>query len=353
MQINLKLSSLAVALILSLSSCTKINIPENSATGTQIKNATDRLEAIANRGRLICGVNGQLPGFSSVDKNGRYSGLDVDLCRAIAAAIFNDPDKVEFRNLDAQSRFTALKSGEVDLLSRNTTWTLSRDTDLGLEFAPTIFYDGQGILVNKTSNIENLEDLDGKSVCVLSETTNEQNLADRLRKVGLNYSPVAFDDVDRLYAAYEGRECEAITSDRSQLTIRQAELTKPEEHQLLDLILSKEPLGALVAEGDSKWFDAVKWITYAMIEAESLGIDSNNVDSFTRTENPQIRRFLGLEGNLGEDIGLPNNFTQRVIKNVGNYGEVYQRNIGIPFKLDRGLNALWSDGGLIYSPPFK
>lgn len=315
--------------------------------------SSSRLDTIKARGNLVCGVNGQLPGFSFVDENGEYSGLDVDLCRAVAAAIFDDPTKVEFRDLGAQERFVAVQSGEVDLLSRNTTWTLSRDTSVGMEFAPTTFYDGQGLLVTKASNIKALADLDGKSVCVLSGTTNEQNLADRMRKLSLNYSPVVFEDVDLLYAAYEQGRCEAATSDRSQLTARRVVLAKPDAHQVLEVVLSKEPLGPLTANGDSEWFDVIKWVTYAMIQGEELEINSQNVASFAETTDPEISRFLGTEGNLGEDMGLPNDFAENVLQHVGNYDEVYQRNIGEPFGLERGLNALWSDGGLMYSPPFR
>ena len=347
--INIKLSSLGIALLLLLGGC-------GSQGDNAEDNATDsvsRLDTVKSRGSLVCGVNGQLPGFSFVDENGEYSGLDVDVCRAVAAALFDDPTKVEFRDLGAQERFVAVQSGEVDLLSRNTTWTLSRNTSVNMEFAPTTFYDGQGLLATKASQIAGLEDLDSKSVCVLSGTTNEQNLADRMRKLSLNYAPVVFEDTDALYAAYEQGRCEAVTSDRSQLTARRAVMGKPDEHQLLTVVLSKEPLGPLTANGDSEWFDVVKWVTYAMIQGEEFDITSENIDSFAETEDPQIRRFLGLEGGLGEEMGLSNDFAKRVVQHVGNYGEVYQRNIGEPFQLDRGLNALWSDGGLMYSPPFR
>ncbi|MEM7758335.1 MAG: amino acid ABC transporter substrate-binding protein, partial [Cyanobacteria bacterium P01_A01_bin.40] len=334
-----------------VSSCTTNGNNNSEGDTKQASNNSSRLSTVKNRGSLVCGVNGQLPGFSFVDQNGEYSGLDVDLCRAVAAALFDDPSQVEFRDLGAQERFVAVQSGEVDLLSRNTTWTLSRDTSVGMEFAPTTFYDGQGLLVTNASNISDLNDLDGKSVCVLSGTTNEQNLADRMGKLGLSYSPVVFEDVDLMYAAYEQGRCEVATSDRSQLTARRAVLAKPEAHQVLEVVLSKEPLGPLTANGDANWFDVVKWVTYAMIQGEELGINSQNVASFAQTEDPEIRRFLGTEGNLGEDMGLPNDFAQNIIKHVGNYGEVYQRNIGEPFGLERGLNALWTDGGLMYSPP--
>ena len=347
------LSLLAIAIGSGCSSGSNDSNVADAENETAIENSNSRLATVTERGSLVCGVNGQLPGFSFVNENGEYLGMDVDLCRAVASALFDDPDAVEFRDLGAQERFVAVQSGEVDLLSRNTTWTLSRDTSVGMEFAPTTFYDGQGILASNASNIQGLEDLGGKSVCVLSGTTNEQNLADRMRRLGLEYSPITFEDVDLLYAAYEQGRCEAATSDRSQLTARRAVLAQPDDHQVLDVVLSKEPLGPLTANGDSQWFDAVKWVTYAMIQAEELGINSQNVDSFANTEDPVIRRFLGLEGNLGQDMGLPNDFAQRIVKNVGNYGEVYQRNIGDPFNLDRGLNALWTDGGLMYSPPFR
>lgn len=327
---------------------------ESSDDGTETQvNSKSRLTTISRRGNLVCGVNGQLPGFSFVDENGEYSGLDVDLCKAVSAALFDDPTKVEYRDLSAQERFTAVQSGEVDLLSRNTTWTLSRDTSVGMEFAPTTFYDGQGLLTTKDAEVTRLEDLDNKSVCILSGTTNEQNLTDQMRRLGLNYSPVVFEDVDLLYGAYEQGRCEVATSDRSQLTARRAVLAKPDNHQVLDVVLSKEPLGPLVANGDSQWFDVVKWVVYATIEAEELGINSQNIDSFAQTDNPEIRRFLGMEGNLGEDMGLPNDFAKRIVKHVGNYGEIYDHNIGQPFKLERGLNALWEDGGLMYAPPFR
>jgi general L-amino acid transport system substrate-binding protein len=340
-------------LVFSLNSCSSSNTNSDANTATNNQPSGSRLDTVKNRGSLVCGVNGQLPGFSFVDENGEYSGMDVDLCRAVAAALFDDPTKVEFRDLSAQERFTAVQSGEVDLLSRNTTWTLSRDTSVGMEFAPTTFYDGQGIMVTKASNIKTLKDVDGKSVCVLSGTTNEQNLADKMRELGVNYNPVVFEDVDALYAAYEQGRCEAATSDRSQLTARRAILGKPDEHEVLETVLSKEPLGPLVANGDSQWFDTVKWVTYALIQAEEFGINSQNIASFASSEDPNIKRFLGQEGNLGQDMGLSNDFAARVAKHVGNYGEIYERNIGTPFGLDRGLNDLWTNGGLMYSPPFR
>ena len=313
-----------------------------------------RLEVVKGRGTLICGINGDVPGFSFVNEQGEYSGIDVDLCRAIAAALFNDPSKIEFRTVSAQERFTAVQTGEVDILSRNTTWTLNRDTAVGMEFGPTIFYDGQGMMAAKASGITQLKDLEGKSVCVLAGTTTEQNLADQMRKEGVtNYNPVVSDNDDALYAAYEQGRCEAVTSDRSKLVARRSILAKPDDQVLLDVVMSKEPLGPVVADGDSTWYDAVKWITYTLIQAEEFGITSQNLSTFTNSQDPNIRRFLGLDEKLGEDMGLPNDFASRIIKHVGNYGEIYDRNIGKPFALERDLNNLWTNGGLLYSPPFR
>ncbi|MGV2827793.1 amino acid ABC transporter substrate-binding protein [Myxosarcina sp. GI1(2024)] len=341
------------ALLITLSACGGVEKTATNGEGEIVAGGNSRLSTVTERGNLVCGVNGQLPGFSFVNENGEYSGLDVDVCRAVAAALFDDPTKVEFRDLSAQERFTAVQTGEVDLLNRNTTWTISRDTSVGMEFAPTTFYDGQGLLVPTNSQVRELSDLEGKSVCVLSGTTNEQNLADRMRELVVNYTPVVFEDVDALYAAYEQGRCAAATSDRSQLTARRAVLGNPEEHEVLDVVLSKEPLGPVVANGDTQWSDAIKWVTFALIEAEELGINSQNIDNFAETEDPQIRRFLGQEGNLGGDMGLSKDFAARAIRHVGNYGEIYDRNIGQPFELERGLNALWTEGGLMYSPPFR
>jgi general L-amino acid transport system substrate-binding protein len=313
-----------------------------------------RLEAVKSRGTLICGINGEVPGFSFVNEQGEYSGMDVDVCRAIAAALFGDPSKVEYRKLSAQERFTAVQSGEVDVLSRNTSWTANRDTAVGMEFAPTLFYDGQGIMVAKASGIKELKDLAGKSICVLAGTTSEQNLADGLRKEQVtNYNPVVSDDVDALYVAYQQGRCQAVTSDRSQLVVRRSILPNPAENEILELVLSKEPLGPVVADGDAAWFDAVKWISYALIQAEEFGITSQNIASFENSSDPNIRRFLGLDGKLGEDMGLPNDFARQAIEHAGNYGEIYERNIAKPFGLERGLNELWTKGGLLYSPPFR
>jgi general L-amino acid transport system substrate-binding protein len=342
----------ATLLMVSLAACEGEQAKTNSGENPQAS-TSGRLNTITKRGSVICGVNGQLPGFSFVDEKGEYSGMDVDLCRAIAAALFDDPSKVEFRDLSAQERFTAAQTGEVDVVNRNTTWNISRDTSSKMEFAPTTFYDTQGIMVSKASGAKEIKQLNGKSICILAGTTTEQNLADGMRKEGVTYNPLVFDDVDALYSAYGEGRCQAATSDRSQLAARRAILAKPDDHIILDVSLSKEPLGPMIADGDAAWFDAVKWITYALMEAEELGINSQNIATFQNSPDPNVKRFLGLEGKLGEDMGLPNDFAARIVKHVGNYSEIYDRNIGKPFGLKRGLNSLWKDGGLLYSPPFR
>ena len=344
---------LLASLLFSTNGCTTdINLTSSDRT-KQSLNTDNRLDVVKERGSLICGVNGQLPGFSSVDSQGNYSGIDVDLCRAVASALFDDPNAVEFRDLNAEERFAAIQSGEVDLLSRNTTWTLSRDAVDGMDFTPITFYDGQGLLVAEDSEIENLEDLDRKSICVASGTTSEQNLAEQMQKRGLSYTPVVVENTDLLYSTYEQGDCEIATGDRSQLISLRATLKNPEQHQVLNLVLSKEPLSLVVADGQPEWFDVVKWVTYATIKAEELGINSQNIDRLSRTKNPQIKRFLGIEGSLGQNMGLSPDFAKRVVTQVGNYEEIYDRNIGQPYGLPRGANALWKNGGLMYSPPFR
>jgi general L-amino acid transport system substrate-binding protein len=310
---------------------------------------------VKNRGKLVCGVSGELPGFSYVNQQGEYSGLDVDVCRAIAAALFDDPDAVDYRNLNAKERFTAVQAGEVDILSRNTTWTISRDTSVGLEFAPTVFYDGQGMMVKKASGITNLKGLEGNSICVQTGTTTEQNLADQMRKLGVKYTPIVFEDVNAAFATYEEGRCDGMTADRSALVARRSVLKNPDEHILLDELLSKEPLAPAVINGDARWFDTVKWVIFGLIEAEELGINSQNIDSFTNTDNSVVKRLLGTEGNLGQGLGLPKDFVARAVRKVGNYGEIYNRNLGsgTPFDLPRGQNEIWTKGGLLYAPPFR
>ena len=350
------LLAIAVA-IAPLTACSEPGTSNTSSAGGQAasSSSSSRLTAVLSRGNLICGVDGGIPGFSFVDETGAYSGLDVDICKAVAAALFNDPDAVEYRRLDSTERFEALKGGEVDMLSRNTTWTISRDTSVGMEFAPTTFFDGQGMMVRKDSGIKALEDFDGLSVCVETGTTTELNLTDQMRQRGVNFEPVVFQDADAAYAAYDEGRCEGMTSDKSQLIARRSTLPSPDDHTLMEVTMSKEPLGPVTINNDSAWFDVVKWVTYGLIQAEEFGITSKNVDEFTASEDPSIKRFLGGEGSLGQDMGVPNDFMYRVIKQVGNYGEIYDRNLGASsqFKLERGLNALWTDGGLMYPPPFR
>jgi len=353
-----KFNSLSLSLLLmgSLAACA--TPPASDSTSGEDSAPTtisSRLDTIKERGTLVCGVDGGIPGFSFVDESGNYSGLDVDICKAVAAAVLGDVDAVEYRRLDSTERFTALAGGEVDMLSRNTTWTLSRDTSVGLEFAPTTFYDGQGVMVRADSGITTLEDFAGKSICVESGTTTELNITDGMRKAGVDPEVKTFQQADPAYAAYDDELCDGFTSDKSQLLARRTTLSTPEDHIILDITLSKEPLGPTTINNDSAWFDVVKWVTYGLIEAEELGITSENVTEMLKSEDPNIRRFLGVEGELGSGAGLEDDFMVKVIEAVGNYSEVYDRNLGADseFKLERGLNALWKDGGLLYAPPFR
>jgi general L-amino acid transport system substrate-binding protein len=326
-----------------------------AATSAPAAAAGGRLQAVKSRGKLICGVNGGLPGFSNLEPDGTFSGFDADFCRVVAAAVFGDPKAVEFRPLSTQERFTALQSGQIDVLFRNTTYTISRDTTVGLDFGPTIFYDGQGIMVRQDVGATKLEDLSGATICVQSGTTTELNLTDQFRSRNIQFQPVVFEEIDPTYQAYADGRCDAVTSDRSQLIARRTVLPNPAEHVILDATISKEPLGPAVAQGDSQWLDVVRWSVFATIQAEEFGITSQNVGDFLNSENPDIRRFLGTEGELGQGLGLTNDFAVKIIQNVGNYGEIYTRNLGpdTPFKLDRGLNKLWTEGGLMYSPPLR
>ena len=346
----------ALLMLLPLTACEGEGTSNQTKSGQEGQKTTSRLDVVKNRGKLNCGVDGGIPGFSFVDQNGNYSGIDVDICKAVAAALFNDPTAVEYRNLDSTERFTALNGGEVDMLSRNTTWTISRDTTVGLEFAPTTFYDGQGMMVRADSGIQSLEDLQGRSICVEAGTTTELNLTDNLRKRKVEAETLTFQQADPAYAAYAEGRCDGMTSDKSQLLGRRSTLPNPDNHVILDVTMSKEPLGPVTTNNDSAWFDVVKWVTYALIQAEELGITQENVDNIKQNStDPTVKRFLGVEGDLGEGLGLSNDFAYRVVKEVGNYGEVYDRNLGAnsQFKLPRGQNDLWTNGGLLYSPPFR
>jgi general L-amino acid transport system substrate-binding protein len=316
----------------------------------------ERLQAVLDRGQLVCGVHGTFNGFGFVDSAGNWSGFDVDFCHAWAAALFDDPNAVEFRGLSAQERFTALQAGDVDVLSRNSTWTWARDVELGLTFGPVTFYDGQAIMA--PSDIvgdasAGLDTLEGANVCVQAGTTTELNLADAFRAAGANYTPVVFEDQNAAFQAYDEGRCDAVTSDRSQLATQgQAVLQNFADHVILDVVMSKEPLGPAVVQGDEKWGDFIRWVVYGMIQAEELGITSENVDTFLTSEDPVVRRLLGVEGELGAMLGLSNDFIYRAIKHVGNYGEVFERNLA-PFNIARGQNDLWTNGGLMYALPFR
>ncbi|HVM24324.1 MAG TPA: amino acid ABC transporter substrate-binding protein [Candidatus Limnocylindrales bacterium] len=314
--------------------------------------AGGRLALVRDRGQLICGVNGGLPGFSFVEPDGTNSGFDADFCRAVAAAVLGDAEAVEFRALSADARGPALQTGEVDVLIRNTTWTVSRDTAWGL-FAPTTFYDGQAIMVHGDVGAVELEDLEGATICVQSGTTTELNLADQFRAAGINFTPQVYPEIEETYGAYQERRCDAVTSDRSQLVAQRTTFEDPDAHDILEAVLSKEPLGPVAPLGDDPWFNVIKWVVFATFEAEEHGITSDNVDEFVGSENPVIARLLGADGDLG--LGLEADWVVDVISQVGNYGEIYDRNLGpgTPFNLDRGLNNLWTEGGLLYAPPYR
>jgi general L-amino acid transport system substrate-binding protein len=313
------------------------------------------LAAVKDRGELICGANGTLAGFGLPDPQGNWTGFDVDFCRAVAAAIFNDPAKVKFVPLTAKDRFTALQSGEVDVLSRNTTWTLSRDTSLGLDFPAVTFYDGQGFMVRKTLKISSALELNDAAVCVQQGTTSELNLADYFRSNHMGLKTVTFATGDETLKAYESGRCDAYTTDSSGLYGERLQLAEPSQHIVLPEIISKEPLSPAVRHGDNQWTDIVRWTHFVMLDAEELGVNKGNVDAKLKSDDPETRRLLGVEGQYGEALGLTNDWAYRIIKHVGNYGESFERNIGqgSPLKIVRGLNALWTKGGLQYGPPIR
>src|SRR5712671_372717 len=311
------------------------------------------LKAVKDRGSLICGVSQGLPGFSSPDDKGNWTGLDVDLCRAIAAAIFNDPTKVKFTPLSAKDRFEPLKNGEIDLLSRNTTWILSRD--VLFNFPAVTYYDGQGFMVRKALKVNSALELNGASVCTQTGTTTELNLADYFRANNMKYEVIAFATADEMVKAYESGRCDVFTTDMSQLYAEKLKLTNVNDHVILPEVISKEPLGPVVRHGDDQWLDVVKWVLYAMLNAEELGVSSKNVDEALKSNLPEIKRLVGTEGAFGEQLGLTKDWVVRIIKHVGNYGESFERNLGTGSKLgiSRGLNRLWTKGGIQYAPPVR
>lgn len=310
------------------------------------------LERVKSRGALVCGVHGSLPGFGYLESDGTWSGFDVDYCRAIAAAVLGNPEAVEYMPLTAAERFVALQTGEVDVLIRNTTFTLIRDTDVRADFAPPTFYDGQGIMVRADLGVTELTDLAGATICVTAGTTTEMNLADTFRSLNIPFTPVVIEETDTLYNAYEQGRCDAITSDKSQLAGRRVIFSNPDDHVILEATISKEPLGPATVHGDNQWNDIVSWVVYATFFAEEVGITSSNVDTFDGSNNPDIARFLGKSGDLGASLGLSSDWAVNVIRGVGNYAEIFDRNLS-PLGLPRGLNRQWTDGGVLYAMPFR
>ncbi|HDZ74491.1 MAG TPA: amino acid ABC transporter substrate-binding protein [Aurantimonas coralicida] len=313
------------------------------------------LQTVKDRGALKCGVNTGLPGFASQNDQGAWQGLDVDYCKAIAAAVFGDPSKVQYSPLSAVQRFPALQNSEVDVLARNTTWTMDRDTKLGLTFAGVNYYDGQGFMVKKELNVSSALELSGATVCVQSGTTTELNLADFFRTNNMEYNPVVIESQSDVNSAYDSGRCDVLTTDASGLAASRLEMGNPDDHAILPEIVSKEPLGPAVRQGDTEWLNVVKWTHYALLNAEELGVTQANVEEMLDSENPEIRRLLGKDKNFGESIGVSQDWVVNIVKAVGNYGEIFERNIGVdtPLKIQRGQNALWTKGGLQYGMPIR
>ncbi len=326
------------------------------AVGLMPAQAAGTLSVVKKRGYVACGVSQGLPGFSNPDDTGRWTGIDVDLCRAVGAAVFGPGRKyVKFTALSAKERFTALQSGEVDLLARNTTWSMHRDTALGVDFTGVNYYDGQGFMVRKDLGIKSVRELDGASLCTNLGTTTELNAADYFRTNNMQYEIVAFEKADEAVAAYNTGRCDAYTTDQSALYAQRLKLTRPKDHIVLPEIISKEPLGPVVRQGDDQWGDIVRWSHWAMINAEELGVTSRNVKAMAKSKNPAVRRLVGVDGTFGENMGLKAKWAANIITEVGNYGETFERNVGrnTPLGIARGVNALWRDGGLQYAPPIR
>ena len=313
------------------------------------------LDKVLAKGEVSCGVSTGLPGFSNPNAKGQWEGIDVDYCRAVAAAVLGDKNKVKFVPLTAKERFTALQSGEIDILSRNTTWTLQRDTALGLNFAGVNYYDGQGFMVKKSLGLKSAKELDGASICVQSGTTTELNLADYFRKNGMSYKSVVFDTSAQTVKGFESGRCDALTTDQSGLYALRLNLADPSSAMVLPEIISKEPLGPVVRQGDDKWFNVAKWTLFAQINAEEYGITSKNVDKMLKSNDPNIKRILGVDGPKGTGLGIRDDWGYQIIKQVGNYGEMFDRTVGkdSPLQIARGVNALWNAGGFMYAPPIR
>ena len=314
------------------------------------------LDDVKKAGVLKCGVNTGLPGFSEADSKGQWRGLDVDYCRALAAAVLGDASKVKYTPLNAKERFTALQSGEIDVLSRNTTDTETRDTSLGINFAGVMYYDGQGFMVPRALGVKSAKELDGATVCIQAGTTTELNLADYFRSHGMKFKAITFDTNDQVNKAFEAGRCDVVTTDASGLYAERTKMKNPEKYVILPEIISKEPLAPAVRHGDDQWFDIAKWVRNALVTAEEKGITSANVDEAkAKSTDPETRRLLGVEGEMCKNVGLSKDCFYQAIKQVGNYGEIFERNVGTktPLKIKRGLNALWNKGGILYSPPFR
>jgi general L-amino acid transport system substrate-binding protein len=315
--------------------------------------AQSTLDAVIKKGFLQCGVNVGLAGFSQPDSHGVWKGIDVDVCRAVAAAVFGDAGKVRYTPLTAQQRFTAIQSGEVDVLSRNTTWTITRDISLGLNFVGVNYYDGQGFMVPKKRKVKSAKQLDGATICVQPGTTTELNLADYFRANKMKFKPVVIEKLEEVLNAYFSGRCDAYTTDISGLVaVRASRAPRPDDHVILPEVISKEPLGPAVRHGDDRWFDIVKWSLFAMIEAEELGLTSKNIEQQAASPNPSIQRFVGATGDIGKMMGLDNRWAVNIVRQVGNYGESFDANLK-PLGFERGLNKLWTQGGLMYAPPLR
>jgi general L-amino acid transport system substrate-binding protein len=339
--------------LLTLALAAGLGLVSTAASAQTVASAT--LDAVKAKGFIQCGVTAGVPGFSAPDANNVWAGLEVDYCRALAAAIFNDPTAVRFTSLTSQERFTALSAGEIDVLSRTTTWTMSRDTQLGISFVGTMFYDGQGFMVRKADGIASALDLSGAAICIESGTTTELNAADYFAANNMEFNTVVFVDQNEVVKAYEDGRCDVYTTDSSALAAERSKLGVPDDHVILPEIISKEPLGPVVRQGDSGWFNIARWTYFALLEAEELGVTQANVDEMLGSDNPAIKRLLGVEGDFGSPLGLTKDWAYQIIKHIGNYAESYERHVGpnTPIGLARGLNALWRDGGIQYAPPIR
>lgn len=317
--------------------------------------SANTLEQVTKKGVLNCGVSTGIPGFSATDSKGVWKGLDVDYCRALASAVLGDADKVKYIPLTAKERFTALQSGEIDVLSRTTTWTATRDTSLGLNFAGVNYYDGQGFLVSKDLGVTSAKELDGASFCIQAGTTSELNLTDYFKSNNMEYKAVTFDTSGQTIDAFKKGRCDAVTSDKSQLSGLKQKMDDPSSAIVLPELISKEPLGPVVRQGDDQWFNIAKWTMYATLEAEELGVTQANVDKMLKSTNPGVKRLLGLSGKAGENLGLKSDWAYQIVKNVGNYAESYDKHVGkdSPLDIDRGYNNLWNKGGLMYAMPIR